>query len=358
MKKLVLLFSTVVLTANLHAQEANVPNVHKTLIMKLTADWCPPCGASGWTQTETLIDHAKAGSIKAVVIAVHDQSDQTVLNVTSPYGNLISNLDTNVLYIPTWTVGKLNMAQSTIGQIESRVNTVTASAAEANVGFVPTWAADGSSVTVKATTKFFANATGTYSVGVYIVEDKVSAKQASQGTGTWPNSTAVEHHHILRAPASGMTTAFGTQLSGTSFTSGQKIDNTFTFPLKAGWNKANLTAIAVLWKKTGSQWEVANVNDVMTFATGVNNIGDEIVTGVYPNPANDKFNVAIGQSINRCTISLMDMTGKKVAELYNGEVNNNAFGISLNRPADLASGTFLMQISSDKGAQIVKLQLQ
>jgi hypothetical protein len=352
MKKITLLFFALY-AIGASAQTATVPTTHKNLIMKFTADWCGPCGSWGWTEMETLVTDSKTGSLNALVMAVHNSSSNLgSLNIGSAYNGLETNLDSNILGIPTFTVGKLNMAQDDAPTVESRVASTTSAAAEANVGFIPSYSTDGSTLTINTTTKFFSAASGTYSVAVYLVEDKVMAVQNGQG------ASAVAHHSILRTPATGMT-AFGTQLTGTSFTNGQTLSNTFTLPVLTSWNKSNMVIYAVLWKKTGTQWDVANASSVATFKTGVENLTNNVVaTAVYPNPANDKFTIALGQSINNCVVDMFDVTGKKVAELYNGQVNDAAIGISVQRPSGVANGMYILHISSDKGTQVMKMQLQ
>jgi hypothetical protein len=352
MKKIALLFFALhAIGAN--AQTATVPTTHKNLIMKFTADWCGPCGSWGWTEMETLIADSKAGSTNALVMAVHNSSSNLAsLNINSAYNGLETNLDSNILGIPTFTVGKLNMAQDDAPTVKARVASTTSAAAEGNVGFIPSYSADGKTLTINTTTKFFSAASGTYSVAVYLVEDKVMAVQNGQG------ATAVANHNILRTPATGMT-AFGQQLSGTSFTSGQTLSNTFTLPVLTTWNKANIAVYAVLWKKVGTQWDVANANSVATFKTGVENVANNVIAAaVYPNPASDNFTIALGQSINNCVIDMFDITGKKVAQLYNGQVNDDAIGINIQRPAGVANGMYILHINSDKGTQVMKMQLQ
>lgn len=73
MKKLILLLvAGAAFSAN--AQTINVPTAHKTLVMKFTADWCGPCGAWGWTEMEGLITDAEAGTLPAIVVAVHNST--------------------------------------------------------------------------------------------------------------------------------------------------------------------------------------------------------------------------------------------------------------------------------------------
>lgn len=362
MRKLSLLLLGSALTLNATAQDINVTTEHKTLVMKYTADWCPPCGATAWNWAEELIDGAKDGSINAVVVAVHNSnSNQSFLNIKSTYNSLRSNLDSNVSGIPSFIVSKENMAQSNATIVKAKIASVTSSAPEVNAGFMPTWNPDGS-LKVDVKTTFFKDATGTYSVAIYLYETEVSAKQYNQGTGAYPNSTPVMHKNIMRTPnfggGSGMTTAFGTEISGTSFKANESFTNTFNFAVDAGWDKSKINAFVTVWKKNGSQWEVANASPSATFPTNINAVKGDVIAGVYPNPANDKFIVSFGSAISNCTISMVDVTGKKVAELYQGKVDPNTVGITLNRPQGLTSGLYYLQINSDKGTQSMKIILQ
>jgi len=348
MKKL-LLFVSILATISSNAQTWMIPTTHKTFIMKYTADWCGPCGAWGWAEFGTIVDDCKSGSLKAVAVAFHESSDSAQLNVSAAFGNAFTNnLDSGVPFIPTFCVGKLNMAQSSLTAVEGQANTVTSSAAEVNAGFLPTWSANSVSVQVK--TQFFTTATGSYSVGVYMYEEGIVTWQNNQGL-------TASHHNIMRESI-GMSSAFGSTLSGTSFTSASTFTNTFTLTLKPNWNQAKISMFTIVWKKNGTKWDVANANDVASWPTSVNGVNSEVISGIYPNPANNMFTIVLNKPVKDCIISMYDITGKKVADLYSGDVGLNTVALRLQRPANTPNGIYMVNINSNEGSQTVKLTLQ
>jgi hypothetical protein len=364
MKKILLLLTAFgVIGAN--AQSYNIPTTHKTLVLKFTADWCGPCGEWGWVNMEQLITDSKNGTTNCIPVAVHNNSsNQAVLQLGSGYGSFFNGiLDVAYTGIPSFAVGGHNMNQVYASSVESQVSSVTSSAAEVNIGFAPKWTS-ATAVTVDTRTQFFSTATGNYSVGVYMYEDNIMAQQyqpdSPGGSGGYRSQS---HMHILRQPSSsgvsGMGSGNGQTISGTSFTSSSSFDNTFNLTIPSMDNKANITLFAVVWKKNGSKWDVANVNNISSWPAGVNNVNNaEVIQGIYPNPASNKFMVALGKSITQCTMDLYDVTGKKVAELYNGEVSSTAVGIAIDRPSGLPNGIYLLNINSNAGSQTMKITLQ
>lgn len=51
----IFLIVTLLLVTNAWAQDIDVPRVKKTFIVKLTADWCGPCGGWGWQWFDSMI---------------------------------------------------------------------------------------------------------------------------------------------------------------------------------------------------------------------------------------------------------------------------------------------------------------
>lgn len=341
-----------------NAQNVLVPNTHKTVVMKFTADWCSPCGTQAWDDFETLVGDSKNQSINAICIAVHNEnSDFDAVKLDPSYTAYRPNLVNDQSGIPYFAVSNTIIDPSDVSKIEAAVATETATPADVNTGFLATWNSAGDEVTVNTKTTFFNTASGTYAVGVYMYEDNVFSPQQSRGTGIYP-SESVYHHNVLRSPVSG-SSVFGTPLTGSNFQTGTSIDNTVIIPKPVTSNQANITLYTITWKDNNGKWEVANANDAASFPAGINNaVGTDVVSGIYPNPATDKLVVALGQSIDRCTINLVDAMGKNVAELYNGQVNKHAIALQLQRPAGIPNGVYFMTINSNKGTQVMKVELR
>lgn len=332
------------------AQDPIIPTAHKDLVIKYTADWCIYCGGVGWNTMDTLWDQAKSGSLNAVVVAVHSSSKPT-LNAIGGVAGIEGNMVPSLSVMPSFSAGTKNLNNPEVAVIKAQVVANTAIVPIANTGFFVKWATGNKSVSINTTTKFFSDDTGIYSVGVYAYEDGVMAVQAARG------SLPVAHKAVVRTSTG--VTAFGSQLLGiSSVTAGQKVTGTYTMSIPTSWNKANLKFFAAVWKYKGYGlgWELINVNDIVSVSTGIENVvNDELVTSVYPNPAIDYFTIAFPQNVDQCLITLLDYTGKKIAELYNGSVESKAEGLRLGRPSNLAQGEYFLQINSEKGNQMQRI---
>lgn len=338
MKSTLLKIAAVTLIAgSANAQNINVPTVHKTLVSKYTADWCPPCGGWGWDRMEAIVDECKGGSMNAVAVAIHTSSStNTSLNPTGLNNALRANLDVDFTGIPSFTVGNKNHNQAAMSLIQGEVTSATTAAAVANAGFTTKFTGDNVKVDVKTT--FFKAASGEFWVGVYAYETDIVSYQN-------PKGNTASHKNVLRA-LTGMTT-FGKQISGTSFTANQSVTESFDFTVPSSMNKAKMTYFTIVWEKKAGKYEVVNVNNIPTFATGVNNVSNTIENvSVYPNPASGMINVnATLPSISDVKVSLVNAIGQIVL-VKEFSANSTKFEQSL-AVDNLANGVYIMNIESN-----------
>lgn len=358
MKKL-LITAIMMFVLSANAQNINVPNTKKTVIMKFTADWCGPCGEWAWDAMDSLIFKSKNG-MNAICVNVYSKNvDHAPLLLDSSYYVYEDNRDNNVFGIPSFAVSNIfatHLALNTIAPLEKLVDSITSVPPIVNSGFIPKWNNSGDELTIETKTKFFISDTGTYAVAAYLYEDNVMAPQAGQGNVPYPLYT-VAHKNVLRSPTS--IPPFGVQLSGSIFTPSSSFSNKFVISKKKLWDKANIVAFTIVWKKNGNKWEVANANDVATMPTSTNNIeSTQVINKIYPNPVKDRFMISLSQRITQCSINILDISGKTICELYNGSVNKNAIGIQLKRPNDLTNGIYFLHINSDSGNQTMQIMLE
>ncbi len=93
--------------------------------------------------------------------------------------------------------------------------------------------------------------------------------------------------------------------------------------------------------------------------TGVSNIGNGSFASasVFPNPARMEARVSLDMKQNgNVKISVLDMTGKMVKEVFNGATTKGeqTFGFKTN---DLSSGLYIISISSDNKVKTLKLSV-
>jgi hypothetical protein len=85
--------------------------------------------------------------------------------------------------------------------------------------------------------------------------------------------------------------------------------------------------------------------------TGVTSISEGTIN-IYPNPATDKISVTLNSTYKDAQIALCDMSGKKIAELYNNVVNTSTLQLTL--PTNISTGIYILQISAHGNNTITK----
>ncbi len=248
MRTLLLFFA--LSSATLFAQQS-VPEVQKTMITKVTATWCPPCGGWGWDLFEDLVDD---NANSAVLIAGHYAGSD--LQTTA--GNEIAD-NFGVSGQPSFYLG--NTRQSATQASASTARTTIMSGIDAEFASSPIVNAtvypttfDGAMYSLETQTQFFQATSGEYSLAVYAVEDGVVNRQTSRG------NDAV-HKRVMRGNIDGQTTFGEVLLSGAAMP-GDTYSSTFDFEFPADWNLSNVSLVTVLWLKNGNSYEFVNANQI------------------------------------------------------------------------------------------------
>lgn len=77
---------------------------------------------------------------------------------------------------------------------------------------------------------------------------------------------------------------------------------------------------------------------------------------VSPNPASDRLVITLDQQVGtQVSASLLDLTGREVAFLFQGEGNAGANRWEVALPAEVTSGLYVLKLETRKGAAIQKL---
>lgn len=259
-------------------QAIEVPEKQSSLLLGFTATWCGPCGASG---TPMLKNLAQRNAGKMVAMAIHTGNSELtpyfVRNDTAFVRPMFSQL-LQTSGVPINSQGgfsipafSLNMASANRNEneINSKVDAKAAEAPVANVGYKLTATADG--FTLNTTTKFFKEADGEFSVGVYILEDKVIHRQ-NVNTAYVPG---FEHNNVLRDVAEGVgQTAFTfgeTPIATGMQTAGKAVSRTYTYKHPSyvlpsnvstlnryNWAPEKTKVAVILWKKDGTKYQFVN----------------------------------------------------------------------------------------------------
>ncbi len=324
-----------------------VPEVQKSLITKITATWCPNCGGWGWTFFNNIYadNAAKALIIKA------NYSGQ-LQNTTS--ADFATNF--NVNYQPYFIVGNENQNVTSTNvaskrtAIQGLVDNNYATPPVVNTGLNVT--KNGDILNVQTKTHFFQNTEGEYYLGVYVIEDGVVNFQENQG------NDAV-HKNVLRASMS--SSSFGELIASGSIAASSEFEQQFSIPLGT-WNLDNLEIAAIIWKKVGDTYEFVNTHSTTEISTvGIAIIPeDEISFNVYPTitAANAMIELELKSENTAIQLELTDLSGKKLATIFEGNASVGLQTFEINRTMVGASGLYLLVLRHGNAVSTKKIIFQ
>jgi hypothetical protein len=226
---------------------------NKALVIDVTGTWCPPCGAYGIPGFNYAIANAKD---KIVPFAVHssDPLSVTAMNAVSSLPRFKSSSVPRIVAGNglVFAAGVYSDITATGTKIISSVDTfiannpVIAGIALNNLKF------DGTNISVDVSTKFFdTQAAGDYQLAVYFYENGVVSPQKKSGL---PEDLNQQHDHVIRTLASA--TAWGEAIT----VSGNTETKSYSALLNTKWNTAKMGAIAIIWKKIGTDYLYINGN--------------------------------------------------------------------------------------------------
>ncbi len=237
-----------------------VPRVAHSVVNKVTGTLCPPCGGWGWDAFEELISTNKG---KAYFVGTY--SDNFVAK------ELITQIATDwdkywgITGYPTFCANfapQLSRTSSGVNITAEKklcndaVSAHFAKSPIANTAFTVTWTEEAGwyKVSVSTNTKFFEATTGTYHLGVYIIEDKVKAGQS----GHTP-STNVSHHYVLKQSMDEITNkSFGDVVAEGDIAANKVVSKTYTTYLPLTTVKENISILTMINKKNANKWEFVN----------------------------------------------------------------------------------------------------
>jgi len=114
------------------------------------------------------------------------------------------------------------------------------------------------------------------------------------------------------------------------------------------------------WMAKWTNFDPVNTDYSMTntteFPTTVANVNNNInAINVYPNPAIETATINFNLiEANQASVSVIDMTGKTVATIFNGNLMAGAHQFEIN-VADLATGCYFVKVQTEAGAKTIKL---
>ncbi len=320
----------------------------RSLITKRTASWCPNCGTWGWNLFKELIAD---NSQKAVLIAAHYDGALAVPAaeaLTDNFGGFyqprffLDETDQNA------TSGNAAAVQSTI---RDQVNAAFQQAPVANTAFQPGYFAG--EIQVPAKVKFFQDAQGQYFLGMYLLENNVTAFQSGIG------ADAV-HQKLFRASFTAST--WGLEIVNGSVTAGTEFS--LDFSLSANDPQASdYEVVGVIWKKEGEKYLPVNTWSTATFGTPT--LGETAAAvlprlTVWPQPMSHSGYAQLDlPQAQQVRLVLSDGEGRLIREIHRGHLGAGMHSFDLRADlANLPRGTYILQAQTSAGSRSTPLLVQ
>lgn len=217
-------------------------NVKKSLVIKVTATWCPPCGDWGAEYVNNIYNDFSGN---AEVISVHDDSD---FGVDIGY-NLMSIL--NPTGVPSFYLGLDPMGNSGYGNVSDLISADLSTTNQASMAVEHSILDGNMLIRVQSQLENQFSGDNCY-LALYIMEDGQVAPQQVSGVGEVVDYV---HNHTLRTEANGST--FGMPIT---FEDGKNLTEvTAALVPDPIWNHGNLYVVAVIWQQNGSTYDFINL---------------------------------------------------------------------------------------------------
>ena len=338
-KLLLIIVLTALSICQIYSQE--VKQEQRTLVTKRTATWCPYCGSWGWNMMTGLLED---NDEKSIIWAAHYSGD--LVNSTSE--SIVQNI--GGAGQPRFYLNQTdkNVTSSNVSSkrtaIKDEIEQTFTQMPDANAGIRATKTGRRLNMDVKA--KFFNQSQGEYYLAVYVIEDDVLAYQAGKGANT-------PHKNVLREAVT--SEKFGVLVASGVITAGTEYTTSYTYDVPSNWEVSNVSLAAVLWKKQNNKYQFVNgyVIDDIQESTGTS-AEDVMKTvsldlNVLPNMIYDnaEVRVALGKKYRNVKVSLFDLMGKEVHQLYEGSLESGINSFELRKQHVPYRGMYLVVLEAD-----------
>jgi hypothetical protein len=310
------------------------------LLTERTASWCPNCGTWGWALKEGLLED---NANKIVFFAAHYDGVLATMpseDITSNFGGFsqprfyLNHTDLNAN-----SSNGANVRNTVKAQVEAALTAMPV----ANVGFDANFA--NGTYTVNAKVKFFQAASGEFYLGMYLIENNVTAYQASIGNNA--NHTAVLQESFT-------TSSFGNQITNGDVSAGSEFQMSFSLPLVTVTGH-DYEVVGVIWQKVNGKYQVVNVWKPGLVGNPSSIIEPQTIgsLSVMPTVATAQTTVAFGLNAYAPSISLdlIDLNGRVVLPVFSGSLPQGNHQFTILRERLEATGVYFVRLTS--GQEIV-----
>lgn len=324
-----------------------VEETQRSLVTKRTADWCPYCGTWGWNYFKNAIEE---NGDKAVYMAAHYDGglyDPAAEEITDNWGGF---------YQPKFFVNEKEQGVTSgngtakLAYLKSQLDSLSNLAPIANTGFEPTY--ENGELKVAAKVQFFQAAQGDFYLGIYLLEDHVTAYQASIG------ANAV-HRHLFRHSFTEET--FGQPITNGNVAAGQAFFLDFSTPVDEITGH-EYEIVGIIWQKQGDKYIPVNVWSTNQIES-VSAVSDPLSQNrmvVYPTVASQQVSVQVESIENQSVVQLevFDMTGRRVAVLLDGPLSAGVSQFELNKENLVSNGLYFVQLKTPGFVETRKVVFQ
>jgi len=334
--------------------------VNKALLTTNTAAWCGNCGVWGLDMEDYMISTLSTGGFMVTMHSAIDTNNFDWQLESQVAKDWASEVDYYQAF-PLFGVNMVDRSFYAITSLDVYNNVSNAEAAYnatsvlASTGF--SFNVSGDTIKVTTRTKFWQDASGTYAVGAYILEDSIWHSQS--GYSGPPVGYAV-HNNVLRASMA--STSWGDQIVNGNVSAGTYLQKNFNYVVTdPTWRIPKLKVVVVLFQVNGG-YVYVNGYDIPSAITPMPSSVNELNTvinsaEVFPNPAATNTNVALMlNEPEKVNIHIMDLAGRVVYS--SGELSlpagQTVYPIST---TTLQNGAYTVTISSEKGNITRKLSI-
>ncbi len=333
-----------------YSQDA--PETQSSLITKISATWCPPCGSWGWDLFHDLIEDNEE---KANLIAVHHSG-----NLETPTSAALAN-NFMITGQPQFFLGNVNQSVSSSSAatkreaIQTAVDEAAGQAPIVNTGLHPGYFSDDNLIQVSTKTEFFQDANANYYLGVYLVNDGYVGFQQNQGV-------SAEHEKVLVTAFT--PSHFGEQLTTDTVADGTIIEGSYSIPFDSEWDLQKLEILAIIWSEIDGVYTYVNSNVETDIDIALNNVNlTEAVSDLSIEPTImtnglSTINFELFDANEFYNISVVDQSGKLVKSVFKGQLGAGTHRYEIVRDDLGAAGIYYVTIESAAGRSTRELILR
>lgn len=349
MKRYLLSLNLIVVFSLSLSGQITVPETQMTLITKVAADWCPPCGGWGWDLFEEILeDNAE----KAIIVAAHYSGNLKTDAAVAFAANFGATSQPRFFVNETDMNANSGNGASVRASVQTMVDNNATVSPIAQSGIQAIYTPDNLA-TISINTKFFQAAEGEYYLGIYHIKKLTIAPQANQ-----PDDA--QHHALLDEEIDPNATGeFGNLLASGSISAEDAFTSSVMLSIDSeSFDYENYEVAAIIWKKVGDKFQFVNGNktDYVLGPNSTHNLSQlDQSLKVWPTIITQDFNVNLSadEIMKNTQISLYNPQGQLIKVLFEGDLVNGQQTFTLKRPDNTPTGIYFLRLNTSEG-QVVR----